>query len=372
MYMNVNAISNISHVSDNIQKKNVSFGGSIATKATNSGGIEKFLSALGSVFQADVDISLPQLKKLFADNNFKMNKNGHFYKKLSSIELNNIDKRFGDKSEMVKDFFAPVPVEIQNQFKDFLSIGNNSKLAKTNFEEMYILFSSMNESMKSYDKTIKFFKEKPQYAQFIQNLAINPVKTSGTFDAISKYKYKGDALINGALRGQSKSTPEINKQINAISSFIDTQKIKTPARLYRGEGIERLSNVKLKNGKTVNLAEMMASARGDQNKINKIREFVLDNSLEATEKGFMSTTMDKSIALDFASPKPSDTGRVPKMVWILDTKPNTKGAYLDPLNLGGKASFEKEVLLQRDSNIKIKDINFKDGLWYVKGEVSNT
>ena len=116
---------------------------------------------------------------------------------------------------------------------------------------------------------------------------------------------------------------------------------------------------------------MMEAANGDQSKINKIREFVLDNSLEAHEKGFMSTTMDKNIALDFASPKPSDVKKTPKMLWILDTKPNTKGAYLDPLNLEGKCSFEKEILLQKDTDIKIKDMAFKDGIWLVKGEVSN-
>ena len=86
----------------------------------------------------------------------------------------------------------------------------------------------------------------------------------------------------------------------------------------------------------------------------------------------MSTTMDKNIALDFASHKPSDTKKTPKMLWILDTKSNTKGAYLDPLNLEGKCSFEKEILLQKDTDIKIKDMAFKDGIWLVKGEVSNS
>ena len=55
----------------------------------------------------------------------------------------------------------------------------------------------------------------------------------------------------------------------------------------------------------------------------------------------------------------------------MKTKPNTKGAFLEQLPGRDYLAHEKEVLLQKGSDLRISDVKFENGYWTVVGEVAN-
>ena len=93
----------------------------------------------------------------------------------------------------------------------------------------------------------------------------------------------------------------------------------------------------------------------------------MNNEIVAKQPSFMSTTMDKKVAYEYYV-EPQKGANV---LFELTTKPNTKGVFVEQLTKRNNLSFEREVLLQRNSELKLKDVNFKNGFWTVSAEVSN-
>lgn len=337
-------------------------------------GLNKAVSSLGEIFSSNhknKPVSTEDMDKLFLQNGFVKGKFGSVSKKLSLSEKTNIELKYGEQAGKIKDYFGPNTKERQNEFREFLEIGDNFKVAKNNFNPMFIAFSKLFDNLKNYQQFKTFLKENPAYAQLIQNAAINSPDEK-IVNAIDNYKTIGYQDINNVLRDKIFYVePTVTEKIRNITKFLNIQEIKTPIKLYRGEGFEILNNIKLSNGKTLDLGNIMkkisAGNNVDKDKLNKIREFLMNNEIVAKQPSFMSTTMDKNVAYEYYI-EPQKGANV---LFELTTKPNTKGAFVEQLTKRNNLSFEREVLLQRDSNIKLNDVKFKDGQWFVFGEVSN-
>ena len=186
------------------------------------------------------------------------------------------------------------------------------------------------------------------------------------------------AAAQNALRGV---TPDKNisdktkKVIKTLSEGIDKSTLPENIKLYRIEGKDSLKNVTLSNGKQIDLGKMLKDAELSRNfkkSVNKIREFVMDNEITAHQKGFTSTSIDKSFVETFDTPFASPLSRQ-NVLWTFTTTPNTKGIFVEGLNASEYAGYEQEVLLQKGSKFEINDIfyNWTNGMWEISAKVSN-
>lgn len=102
-----------------------------------------------------------------------------------------------------------------------------------------------------------------------------------------------------------------------------------------------------------------------QNLLNKAKKLLADiKGKEKQEKGFMSTTKDQDIALNWGGYSGSEM----PMVLEIKTNPNTKGYDVSKFyEIDGDE--QKEVLLSRNQKYKINDIGWKNGNIYAKVEL---
>ncbi|MBR1753223.1 hypothetical protein IJ732_00150 [bacterium] len=321
----------------------------------------------------DNKISTEEFENLLTENNFKKNKKGGFKKKFSAKEFKDVMKPYGIRNydyglDLYEKMCQPLKQQEQENLKDFLEKGNNKEYSKNNFNKLFMMFSFLTKG-KDYKEVKKVLDYNQKCVQVFQNYASNPPNPS-SYDALKSYKGNGFAYINDELRSTEPSFALyrffINNKIRNISSFIDTQVIKEPISLYRGENITySLADVKTSDGKTINLAKKMFDAANscENEEIDKLREFVLDNELSAIQPGFLSTSLSRNTASAFSFSAPRDKG----CIFEFKTAPNTKGAFADI----SPGLDEYEVLLQKGSKIKINDMFYDHGTWIIQAEVSN-
>ena len=108
------------------------------------------------------------------------------------------------------------------------------------------------------------------------------------------------------------------------------------------------------------MAEAVAhfNQTGDTTLIEKVKNMVKKGNLTATQERFMSTSFNPNVW----------SGSIH---WELNVPKGAKGVFLEGVNVKGHNQGECEFLLQKDSNINIIDIDFKNGHWVLKGSVSN-
>lgn len=350
-------------------RKNVSFAGTSTLPSkiiTLDSVAEKPKIILQNAIQPAF-ISDETLNNLLKENDFKKNMKGEYYRPLTLAQKLYIHLNFKDKYKEIKNVFKPINELKYDCLKVFLAKGNNMELSKTKFMQIYGAFSTIYENG-TYGKLNLLTEKKPESLQLVQNIGLNPPTNSKVLDSIKNYKGLHYFSINNTLRGIRQSyRNDINEEIQTLSEYIDKNPIKKPLTLYRGEGLDILSEVKMKNGKTVNLAKMMMNAKTPE-QVNKVREFIMDNEITAHQPSFMSTSFDKHIANAFAASSYEFNQDSNTILWELKTTENTKGILLDTIKSDVS---EEEVLLQKGSSIKITDAHYCNGFWKLNGEVSN-
>lgn len=201
--------------------------------------------------------------------------------------------------------------------------------------------------------------------------------TPGQWDAIintTKYKVPVDTLeslvsykatsgyINPALTSM-KNDPsyippaDIKAQIDSITQYIDSQSTSQPMKVYRGEGYEVLDSVEI-NGKKLSSLMMEAELSYDQQKIDNLIDMIEQGNYVAYQERFMSTSLLKKHAF-----------KNTEIAWELDVPAGSKGVFLEGCNISGSLSNECEYLLQRGCKILIKEMEYKNGQWYIKGSI---
>lgn len=201
----------------------------------------------------------------------------------------------------------------------------------------------------------------------IQSVETPP--TGLTKVAMLEYK-KGSWEINGLLSSLKSGAdlPTTIKQkynkltnyINDITDYINTQTLKEPITVYRDDSYGILSSVKLDNGNTLDKELEMLANSGDINFIKHSAKILSKQDFEPIEqKRFLSTTFVKELHYN------NDR----KIRWELNVPAGTKGTFIEAYNTLKSHGNEVEFLIQRDSKIIIRDIQWLDNKWYIKADI---
>ncbi|MBP3925067.1 hypothetical protein J6E39_07495 [bacterium] len=198
------------------------------------------------------------------------------------------------------------------------------------------------------------------------DVIINSVKNppQGEFHkSIMVYKYDS-GNINWALTDLKKNnvqpSHEIQQHIDNITAYIDKQAIKEPIKVYRDDSYGIIDIVQLSNGKSLG-NELRAIA---QIKDVKTREQLLDNiryeDIMINQERFMSTSMCEDVHFNESDIR-----------WEFDLPAGTKGTFIESYNTETTKGNQTEFLLQRNSQISIKDIEYENGVWKIYADIKN-
>ncbi|MBR1754649.1 hypothetical protein IJ732_07430 [bacterium] len=326
-----------------------------------------------------VNVSQNIITKAFVKNGYKTSANGTLTRTLTKAERKTLNKQYGFMGGIFfkKIFSQTVTNDTIKDFGYFVNSGKEAgkRLLETSFGTLFGTYMILKNSRCSDDFATKSTQNKDTF-KLIENLAQNEIDKK-TFKSISKYKGKactgtGFEIQDALRKHPHKISKRLQKHIDNISNYIDKQIVPESLKLYRGEGCHtNLINAKVKNGEKINLGHMMflAANSNDDNEILKMKEFVLDNEITVKMPAFTSTSLTENIALDFKDNYIFND----KVVWKLDVAPNTKGTFVEGLYTNGHFKEQNEVLLQKGSQIKIKDLDFdkEEGCWMINGVVSN-
>lgn len=203
------------------------------------------------------------------------------------------------------------------------------------------------------------------------NLIKNPIDIK-TIEAIDNYKGSGYMTINNALEKMKKQgiapTGSTKDKIDALQSYISTQVIHTPVTIRRNEGYEVFRSVKLPNGKTLDKAmeeaynAWAASGYKDKTPIEKLKQMVNSGDYTASQEHFMSATI--------AGPAPFYSYPVH---WEITVEKGSKGVLLEGAKVNAGLGSETEILIQKDSEIKILglDFDYTNKKWKPVGSLTN-
>lgn len=328
-------------------------------------------SALAASAMLNPEITVNGIENKLLKSGYQKDENGNLIKKFTPQQKEELEKKYGyPHKNFVKLYETPLKPQDLKEFKEFAEINKEKgkKLYNNHFDNLFLTYLIMknNGMISSFQADCQ--NNKDNYTLVENIVKSNPSEYVGI---ASDYKADCSSEWSTALRVQAndsgyKMDKFTQNSINKLSDFINTQTVPESVKLYRGEGYEVLNNVQLDNGKIINLGDMMkeAATYNDENMINEIKELVLDNEITAVQPGFMSTTLNHGM---------SDAFALNRIDWEFEVAPNTKGAYIDASNLVNLFSRENEVLLQKGSKIKIKDIEFDNEkcVWKLKAEVSN-
>lgn len=334
------------------------------------------------------EISEKIVKEKLTQKGYQKNSEGNLcILRLSDEQKNKIYQRYGDKYTQSLVWKIEneelEPKDLKN-FTDFINI--DKKLGKEMFDKhfdnlynTYLILKSQNRFGNINEK----FKNNKDIYKLVYNIVTADFDKE-LVDNINKWKGKsniGDAgtaqeLLRENFGHYGARLPESAQNFtNKMSKIIDTQTLPETITLYRREGMEVLKDVKLADGKHVNLAQMMKEVANEKNpdeKLKQLKEFILDNEISTIQPAFMSTSIDKDLMTSFRGPQGHDGGE-PNVIWTFNVMPKTKGLYIEGLNASNTASSEQEVLLQKGSKIELENIEYNKyhDLWKINAKVSN-
>lgn len=200
------------------------------------------------------------------------------------------------------------------------------------------------------------------------DVVINTIKNKANGDILdSLCCYKDQSgKINKALSAlklnkNAEVTNETKKIIDDLTAYIDTQKSNAPLNVFRYDNYAILDDVIIDGSKLSDIMEEVEKS-GNQEKIKNCIELIKKSNCTKTQERFISTSI--------AEP-PGIFKNKSDIVWELEVPSGTKGAYIETMNISPNKMEEGqfEYLIQRNSNIEIKDAAFVDGKWHLKGKI---
>lgn len=324
---------------------------------------EKYLKALNPTPKVQ-KLSAVQVNNLLVKNNFVQDSYGNYTKKLDDATKQQYHNAYGSYgSSIISKIEKPLtPVDIQKITKMInMDGGKYIGLWQKDMNALIQLYRNIENS-----NIFGLNNLTPAHWNAVFNIAQTKPITADQIGSLAFYKGSGYMDINNGLTDLKKHNiplnPSIKQKIDNVQAYLNTQVIKEPIKVYRKEGPEVLASVKLPNGQTLDKAMAEAVAHfnqtGDTTLIEKVKNMVKKGNLTATQERFMSTSFNPNVW----------SGSIH---WELNVPKGAKGVFLEGVNVKGHNQGECEFLLQKDSNINIIDIDFKNGHWVLKGSVSN-
>lgn len=328
-------------------------------------------SALAAASLIQPEVTIKGIENNLLKNGYQKDEQGNLKKSFTPEQTQELNAKWGyPHKNYIKLHEKPFTQSDLQDFKNFVEIGKDKgkNLYNKNFNNLFTVYLIMrnNNMIDTFKKNCAVNKD---YYKLLEN-AVN-TNLMDNLGVVSDYKADCSSELNTYLRLQAndayyKMDSVAQRDINRLSDFISTQQIPESVKLYRGEGYEVLNNVELSDGRVINLGQMMkeAATYNDENMINEIKELVLDNEITAIQPGFMSASLNENV---------SDAFAVNRISWELTPEKDAKGSYVDSVNLVNLFSVENEVLLQKNSKIKIDSIDYDSEkcIWKLKGRVSN-
>ena len=332
-----------------------------------SAAVASAIAARTIVNHSQKEITTEDIEKKLLKFGYEKNEQRNCYvrKSFTDKEREPYLKENGKYVDIVLSNITKLSQDKIAEFKNFIDIDKKigHDMYNNHFDKLVSTFCVLN-----FNNKLSTVKDKNLY-KMVANIVTNDISTESVK---SIFDYKGKAYEGGVatqaqkyLRGKTDSaTDEVKAFINNVSACLDTQKIPAGTKLYRGERFGVLSNVKLQNGQSADLGQMMKIASESKNydEIQKVKEFIQDNEITANQSGFMSTSITSDAGFD----------RDGWIFWELETEPDTKGMYIDGLSTSFY-TFQDEVLLQKNSKIKIQSAEYDSNknIWKLKANVSN-
>lgn len=335
------------------------------------------------------EISQKNIVKKLKQNGYQMHigKNSHGYYKYYSKNISEeTEEKIQNKFKNFKysEWDKPLDALYIKDVQKGISEKNIKRMKNVLNSDKELGFDIYNNHFEKFADTFVLLPKATikdmQYHKGIFKMVCDIAKTSPDINVYHDVcLYQGKSRTEGniskrmqdALRsGKPIKDDEVNEYANRLQKLINNYTVPEDLTLYRGEGYEVLNNLQLENGKKINLGKLMkdAAKSGDNEKIEKIREFILDNEITAVQPAFMSTSYH------WEMPDALHNG----IIWELTPQKGTKGLFLDALNIKdtsifGNSKNEQEILLQKGSKLKIEDLfyNQERKLWKIKATVSN-
>ena len=152
---------------------------------------------------------------------------------------------------------------------------------------------------------------------------------------------------------------ELTKYIADITDYINTLRLTEPITVYRDDGYILLTFVKLPDGNTLADKLQQIAKSKDINYIHRATENLSAQTYPPiVQERFMSTTFVKDLHY-----------QKQEIRWEFNLPVGTKGTFIESYNELKIHGNQVEYLLQRNSKIIIKNINYLNGQWYIKADI---
>ncbi len=298
---------------------------------------------------------------------------------LDSDSLNKLANSYGIgySTEISNLYLKPLTkTDIQNIRTMLNEASKVMDVSGVDMQRVVLLYNSIQKGKTNLFKSTNIAQMTPAKWAMVLNIAKGQQISADQLSALMIYK-SNSSSINGGLStlkdGGTVST-WVQKQINDIQAYINTQVIPEDIHIGRVEGYYT-ANYKTNNpygclsnstfeGKALDKVLDDAIAGGTQ-AIHELEDKLSQNVLYATNERFTS-----AMVLDGAISKNEGTGKV---VWDLTLKKGSKGAFLEGTNFSGGLSTECEILLQANSKFEITGIQWDASIqkWIVSANVTN-
>ena len=139
----------------------------------------------------------------------------------------------------------------------------------------------------------------------------------------------------------------LESDIEKLSNYLSSKEVKTPFNVYRGGYYYFLDTIKMDNGKSLGETMKELQKNPDDKKIAELKENVRKNKYTKVNPQFVSTSVFENF-------------KERQVYFNFNIEENTKGIFVEPVNLDSLMNYEYEFLIDKGQRIQILDIDLVD------------
>lgn len=145
------------------------------------------------------------------------------------------------------------------------------------------------------------------------------------------------------------------ENIKLIQEFINTQSVPNDMIVYRVQGYNVMKNVKIGDS---NLADIMQDAVKNGN-VDEVVKMLNNSDIIVHNDNHLGTSLTPHSIFSNNHP----------IKWEISVPEGSKGVFLESAIPEGAIYSEVEFLIQMGSGFKIKEVEYKDGVWNIKADL---
>ncbi len=323
-----------------------------------------------------INLSETQIGNLLVKSGFAKGYGGKFEFNMDSATESSLISQFGASQASKIKAKMQIPLSVTDIINIQTMINEAAKvmdLSTLDMQKVVVLYRNIKEgNSQIFGYNLKDMT--PAKWAAVMNITQKKYITADQLAAFDAYKCSSSDIATELTKLSNKEitnlSPYVKAQVEAMQSYINTQVLSEDIHLVRQEGYYHsgnsnqygcLKSITLPNGKTLDKALSEAVASG-QAAIDAIEDQInlAPIRYKAHNERFTSAFFYNKAG-----------GASGKVVWDLTVKKGSKGVFLEGNNFDGSLSGECEFLLQKDSKFEIVNIEWKNGYWKVKANVTN-